>query len=53
MDINALPDNVDATHSVVQNTLTEGAAGYRRFGVISGEKSMATIRLTDESVPLF
>nr|CDS55874.1 putative outer membrane usher protein YfcU [Serratia symbiotica] len=51
VDINALPDNVDATRSVVQATLTEGAVGYRRFGVISGEKAMATIRLTDGSAP--
>jgi len=36
---------------VVQATLTEGAVGYRRFGVISREKAMATISLTDGSVP--
>ncbi|CAO95449.1 outer membrane usher protein [Erwinia tasmaniensis] len=53
VDVNALPDNVDATRSVVQGTLTEGAVGYRRFGVISGEKAMASLRLADGSSPPF
>lgn len=53
VDVNALPDSVDATRSVVQGTLTEGAVGYRRFGMISGAKAMATIRLADGSAPPF
>lgn len=53
IDLNRLPDNMEATRSVVQDTLTEGAIGYRRFGVLSGRKSMAVIRLADGGVPPF
>lgn len=53
VDVNKLADNVDATRSVVQGTLTEGAIGYRKFGVISGEKGMAIIKLADGSTPPF
>ncbi|TFZ53066.1 outer membrane usher protein [Serratia proteamaculans] len=53
VDLNALPENAEATRSVVQATLTEGAIGYRKFAVISGEKSMAVIRLADGSSPPF
>lgn len=53
IDLNTLPDNAEATRSVVQATLTEGAIGYRRFAVIAGEKAMAVIRLADGSTPPF
>jgi outer membrane usher protein FimD/PapC len=53
VDVNALADNVDATRSVVQGTLTEGAIGYRKFGVIAGEKGMAVIRLANGTTPPF
>lgn len=53
IDLNTLPDNAEATRSVVQATLTEGAIGYRRFEVIAGEKAMAVIRLADGSTPPF
>lgn len=53
IDLNDLPSNVDAEQSVVQATLTEGAVGYRRFNVISGEKIMTVIRLSDGSFPPF
>ncbi|MBC3378119.1 outer membrane usher protein [Serratia fonticola] len=53
IDLNKLSDNADANQSVVQATLTEGAIGYRRFEVISGEKNMAVITLADGSVPPF
>nr|WP_233460503.1 outer membrane usher protein [Citrobacter farmeri] len=53
VDLNALPENVDATRSVVQGTLTEGAIGYRRFGILAGEKAMAVVKLTDGSSPPF
>ncbi|HEM8838477.1 TPA: outer membrane usher protein [Klebsiella aerogenes] len=53
VDLNALPDNVEATRSVVQGTLTEGAIGYRKFGVIAGEKAMAVVKLADGSTPPF
>ncbi|MGG8041374.1 outer membrane usher protein [Klebsiella aerogenes] len=53
VDLNKLPDDVDATRSVVQGTLTEGAIGYRKFGVIAGQKAMAVIKLPDGSSPPF
>ncbi|WP_024528205.1 outer membrane usher protein [Serratia fonticola] len=53
IDLNKLPDHAEATGSVVQATLTEGAIGYRRFDVIAGEKAMAVIRLADGSTPPF
>ncbi|WP_158695321.1 outer membrane usher protein [Cronobacter malonaticus] len=53
IDINHLPENAEASASVVQATLTEGAIGYRKFNVISGIKAMAIIRLADGSFPPF
>ncbi|HHP7834418.1 outer membrane usher protein [Serratia marcescens] len=53
IDVNKLPENAEATRSVVQATLTEGAIGYRRFEVIAGEKALAVIRLADGSTPPF
>lgn len=53
IDLNKLGDNAEATKSVVQATLTEGAIGYRKFGVIAGEKAMAVIKLADGSAPPF
>ncbi|CUZ93738.1 Outer membrane usher protein papC precursor [Serratia marcescens] len=53
IDLNALGDNAEATKSVVQATLTEGAIGYRKFAVIAGEKAMAVIKLADGGEPPF
>lgn len=53
VDLEALPENVDATRSVVQGTLTEGAIGYREFGILAGEKSMAIVKLEDGTSPPF
>ncbi len=53
IDLDKLADDVDATNSVVQGTLTEGAIGYRKFAVLSGKKAMATVRLEDGSSPPF
>ncbi|ELY4775578.1 outer membrane usher protein [Cronobacter turicensis] len=53
IDINNLPENAEASASVVQATLTEGAIGYRKFNVLSGLKAMAIIRLADGSFPPF
>lgn len=53
IDVDKLADNAQATGSVLQGTLTEGAIGYRHFEVIAGEKAMAVIRLADGSVPPF
>nr|WP_234013803.1 outer membrane usher protein [Cronobacter dublinensis] len=53
IDINNLPENAEASASVVQATLTEGAIGYRKFNVISGIKAMAILRLPDGTFPPF
>lgn len=53
IDLNTLPDNIDAQQSVVQATLTEGAVGYRHFAVVAGQKAMATLRLADGEYPPF
>lgn len=53
INLNGMPDNAEATQSVVQATLTEGAIGYRKFNVISGQKAMAVLRLRDGSYPPF
>lgn len=51
VDLENLPGNVEATQSVTQLTLTEGAIGYRSLEVIAGEKAMAVLRLQDGSSP--
>ncbi|MEB0046567.1 MULTISPECIES: outer membrane usher protein [unclassified Pseudomonas] len=53
VDLERLPSNVEATQSVTQLTLTEGAIGYRLLEVISGSKAMAVLRLLDGSTPPF
>ncbi|WP_236310209.1 outer membrane usher protein [Pseudomonas gessardii] len=53
IDLDALPDEVEATQSVIQATLTEGAIGYRRFNVIAGRKAMVTILMADRDAPPF
>ncbi|MGK3141805.1 outer membrane usher protein [Pantoea sp. C2G6] len=53
VDLDKLSDNVDAPRSVVQSSLTEGAIGYRKLGVVAGEKAMAVIKLVDGSSPPF
>lgn len=53
IDVNKLADNVEAERPVTQITLTEGAIGYRSFGVITGQKLMAVIRRADGSAPPF
>ena len=53
IDLNQLGDKAEATQSVVQATLTEGAIGYRKFDVIAGSKAMAVIKLADGTEPPF
>lgn len=53
IDLENLPADVEATQSVTQLTLTEGAIGYRSLDVISGQKAMAVLRLPDGSAPPF
>lgn len=51
--LESLADDVEATQSTIQATLTEGAIGYRQFDVISGHKAMVIIRLADRGAPPF
>ncbi|WP_455827627.1 outer membrane usher protein [Pseudomonas graminis] len=53
VDLENLPSTIEATQSVTQLTLTEGAIGYRSLEVISGFKAMAVLRLPDGSAPPF
>ncbi|WP_413483150.1 outer membrane usher protein [Morganella psychrotolerans] len=53
VDLNKLGENAEATRSVVQGTLTEGAIGFRRFGIVSGQKAMAVLSLNGSDVPPF
>lgn len=53
IDINHLPKDAEASSSVEQAALTQGAIGYRKFKVISGLKAMAIIRLADGTYPPF
>ncbi len=53
VDLNKLPENMEATRSVVESVLTEGAIGYREFEVLKGERLFAVLRLPDNSYPPF
>ena len=53
VDLEKLPANVEATRSVTELTLTEGAIGYRTLDVVAGHKAMAVLRLPDGSAPPF
>ncbi|HCK00046.1 MAG TPA: PapC/FimD family outer membrane usher protein [Serratia grimesii] len=51
--LSKLGEEMEATDSVTQLTLTEGAIGYRQMGVVAGRKGLANIRLQDGSLPPF
>ncbi|HDS9727486.1 TPA: fimbria/pilus outer membrane usher protein [Enterobacter bugandensis] len=53
VDTTRLPDDAEVTSPIIHATLTEGAIGYRKLGVISGQKGMSMIRLADGSWPPF
>ncbi|MCW2257498.1 outer membrane usher protein FimD/PapC [Providencia alcalifaciens] len=53
VDLNNLPDNIEAVKSVQQFTVTEGAIAYRKFDVLSGFKTMVRLALADGSYPPF
>ncbi|WP_176691663.1 outer membrane usher protein [Superficieibacter electus] len=53
LDLRQLPDKAEASRSVVQATLTEGAIGYREFDVITGERVLAVLRLVNGEFPPF
>ena len=42
---------MEATRSVVESALTEGAIGYRKFSVLKGKRLFAILRLADGSQP--
>lgn len=53
IDVDALKQDVDASHAIATSTLTEGAIGYQKFSVTQGEKMMAQLRLQGGSAPPF
>lgn len=53
IDVNTLPEDVEAVQGVVEASLTEGAIGYRRFSVLQGATAFAVLRLADSSFPPF
>lgn len=53
VDLNNLPDNIEAVKSVQQFTVTEGAIAYRKFDVLSGFKTMVRLALADGTYPPF
>ncbi|OAT26405.1 PapC family outer membrane usher protein [Buttiauxella ferragutiae ATCC 51602] len=53
IDLNKLPEDMEATRSVVESVLTEGAIGYREFGVLKGAKLFAVVKRKDGTVPPF
>lgn len=53
VDIRNLPEGVDINHSVLRNTLTDGAIGYRRISAQKGRQLLGAVRLTDGSKPGF
>lgn len=48
-----LGEEIEASDSVAQLTLTEGAIGYRQLEVVAGRKGLANIRLQDGKAPPF
>lgn len=53
VDLNKLPDDIEATQSVVESALTEGAIGYREFKVLKGMRLFAILKLVDGTHPPF
>lgn len=51
--LDSLADDIEATQSITQATLTEGAIGYRSFDVIAGQKSMVIILMANRRAPPF
>lgn len=53
VDLNKLPEDMEATRSVVESVMTEGAIGYRQFEVLKGNRLFVVLRLADNSYPPF
>lgn len=47
VDLNKLPDDIEAKNPVTEIVLTEGAIGYREFSVVQGKKFFSRIVLKD------
>jgi len=47
VDINKLPKNSEVIDSVAKMSLTQGAIGFQKINVISGQKKMLTLKLSD------
>ncbi|PVZ85726.1 PapC/FimD family outer membrane usher protein [Serratia sp. S1B] len=53
VDLDKLPDNMEAKRTTVESVLTEGAVGYRKFEVLKGIRLFAVLRRSDNSYPPF
>lgn len=53
VDMSKLPEDMEATRSVVESVLTEGAIGYREFKVLRGRRLFAILSLVDNTYPPF
>lgn len=53
VDVNALGENMEASHPITELTMTEGAIGYRKIDVLMGRKMMAVMKFADGSSPAF
>lgn len=53
VDLNKLPEDMEASRSVVESALTEGAIGYREFEILKGNRLFAVLRMFDNSHPPF
>lgn len=53
VDLQKLPDDVEATKSVVESFLTEGAIGFRKFDVLKGARLFVVLKMADNSHPPF
>lgn len=51
IDHENLPSDTEVIRSTVQATLTEGAIGYRQFGIIRGHKGLVILRTNNGLVP--
>lgn len=53
IDVNQLDDDVEASKPVVESSLTEGAIGYRKFGLLKGVKLLVILAMADGTHPPF
>ncbi|SFO09728.1 outer membrane usher protein PapC [Xenorhabdus japonica] len=53
IDVNKLSENMEARNAVVESVLTDGAIGYRKFEVLTGNRLFAVLKLEDGNSPPF